>query len=89
MPTARIITPTMVPQTLTRPGLIVVDPRKAPTSAGSRNSRPTEAWPIRSFDASSTPASAVSTPEVTKAPITNFRVGMPFSSAARWLAPMA
>ena len=28
--------PTSVPQTLTRPGLIVVEPRKAPTSAGSR-----------------------------------------------------
>mgnify|MGYP000113661442 CR=1 FL=1 len=58
IPTARIITPTMVPQTLTRPGLIVVDPRNAPTSAGSRNSSPTEACPIRSFEASSTPASA-------------------------------
>ena len=36
MPTARMRTPTIVPQTLTRPGLIVVEPRKAPTSAGSR-----------------------------------------------------
>ncbi len=68
---------------------MVVDPRKAPTSAGSRNSSPTDACPMRSFAASSTPASAVSAPEATKAPITNFRVGMPFNSAARWLAPMA
>ena len=36
MPTARMRTPNIVPQTLTRPGLIVVEPRKAPTSAGSR-----------------------------------------------------
>jgi hypothetical protein len=43
----------------------------------------------RSFDASSTPANAVIRPDVTKAPITNFRVGMPFNSAARWFAPMA
>ena len=47
MPTARMMTPTIVPQTLTRPGLIVVEPRKAPTSAGSRYSRPTLAWPMR------------------------------------------
>ena len=49
MPIARIVTPTTVPQTLTRPGLIVVEPRKAPTSAGSRYSRPTLAWPMRSL----------------------------------------
>ncbi len=36
MPTARIATPNTVPQTFTRPGLMVVDPRKAPTSAGNR-----------------------------------------------------
>ena len=33
MPIARIATPAIVPHTLTRPGLIVVEPRKAPTSA--------------------------------------------------------
>ena len=32
--------PTMVPQTFTRPGLMVVDPRKAATSAGSRSASP-------------------------------------------------
>ena len=36
MPTARIKTPNIVPQTLTRPGLIVVEPRNAPTSAGKQ-----------------------------------------------------
>ena len=70
MPTARIATPITVPQTLTRPGLIVVEPRNAPTSAGSRNSRPTLAWPMRSLAASTTPASAARKPEATKAPIT-------------------
>ena len=69
MPTARIATPTIVPQTLTRPGLIVVEPRKAPTSAGSRYSRPTLAWPILSFEASSTPAMRRSSPDATKAAI--------------------
>jgi len=46
MPTARIATPTMVPQTLTRPGLIVVEPRKARPgpAAGIRGRR----WPARS-----------------------------------------
>ena len=51
MPIARIVTPITVPQTLTRPGLMVVEPRNAPTSAGSRYSRPTLAWPMRSFEA--------------------------------------
>ena len=51
MPTARMMTPIMVPQTLTRPGLMVVEPRKAPTSAGRRYSSPTLAWPILSFEA--------------------------------------
>ena len=62
MPIARMTTPTTVPQTLTRPGLIVVEPRKAPTSAGRRYSRPTLAWPIRSLAARRTPAKAVEKP---------------------------
>ncbi len=89
MPTASTTTPTMVPQTLTRPGLIVVDPRKAPTRAGSRYSRPTLAWPMRSLDASRMPVSAVSVPEATKAPMVKRWTGMPFSDAALALAPMA
>ena len=89
MPTARMATPTIVPQTLTRPGLIVVEPRKAPTSAGSRNSSPTLAWPMRSRAASTTPAMAPSRPEAMKAPMTKRRLRMPLSSAARGLAPMA
>ena len=40
MPTASMRMPNTLPQTLTRPGLIVVEPRKAPTSAGNRKSRP-------------------------------------------------
>ena len=41
MPTARISTPHIVPQTLTRPGLIVVEPRTPPPApaAGSRDRR--------------------------------------------------
>ena len=78
----KITTPTMVPQRLTLPGVIVVKPRNAPTAAGTTNSRPTEAWPMRSLDASNTPGIAVNRPEVTQAPATTFRVGMPFNSAA-------
>lgn len=74
---------TAVPQTFTRPGLMVVEPVKAPTSAGSRNLRPTEAWPMHSFKTGNAPASALIRPDVTKAPMTNLRVGMPLSSAAR------
>ena len=70
MPTARIETPNTVPQTLTLPGLIVVEPRNAPTSAGNRKSSPTLAWPMRSLAASTMPAKAVSTPELTNARIT-------------------
>ena len=69
MPMARIATPTIVPQTLTRPGLIVVEPRKAPTSAGSRYSSPTLACPMRSLAARMTPAKAEMRPEATKAKI--------------------
>ncbi len=89
MPTARMMMPMIVPQTLTRPGLMVVEPRNAPTSAGNRNSRPTLAWPMRSLAASSTPASAVNRPEAMNAPMTNLRTGMPLRAAAFGLAPMA
>ncbi len=45
MPMVRIATPTIVPQTLTRPGRIVVEPRKAPSgrAAGTR----ARCWPGR------------------------------------------
>src|SRR5271165_3165677 len=39
MPTARMATPIKVPHTLTRPGLIVVEPRKEHASDGSQESR--------------------------------------------------
>ena len=89
MPTARMTTPTTVPQTLTRPGRIVVEPRKAPTSAGSRNSSPTLACPILSLEASRTPATLVRNPEAVKASTVKRRTGIPFSAAAFGLAPMA
>ena len=80
MPTARIATPMMVPQTFTRPGLMVVDPGNAPASAGNRNSSPTEACPKRSLEASSTPARAARVPDATNLPTTHLRVEMPFST---------
>ena len=88
MPMARMATPTSVPQTFTRPGRMVVEPRNAPTRAGSKNSSPTLAWPICSRLASNTPAKPDSRPEATKAPMTWRRTEMPLSCAAFGLAPM-
>ena len=89
MPIARMMTPTSVPQTLTRPGLIVVEPRN---SADQRRQQKLEA-DARLADAQlrgeDDAGRGRQRPRRHEGRDRVAATGMPFSAAALGLAPIA